>query len=222
MAMMTETPLDPLHLAALSAADPKLKPIAARFGHVIYRQREGGFPALLRLIVEQQLSVKAADTITARLHEGLKNGEWGEVSPQALLAHDDDLMRGYGLSRPKIAYARALAQAIHSGAFDIEALRHMETADAAKTLVALKGIGQWTAEVYLMFSEGRLDLFPVGDVALREALGWLDGLETRPDEKYCAERTLMWSPYRSIGAHLMWAWYGAVRRGELERGAIPA
>ena len=217
MAIMTESPLDPLHLAALCAADPKLKPIAERFSHIIYRQREGGFTALLRLIVEQQLSVRAADTITARLHAGL-----GEVSPQALLAHDEDRMRGYGLSRPKIAYARALAQAIHTGAFDVEALRHMETAEAARALVALKGIGQWTAEVYLMFSEGRLDLFPVGDIALREALGWLDGLEARPDEKYCAERTLIWSPYRSIGAHLMWAWYGAVRRGEMERGVIPA
>ena len=217
MAAMTSSPLDPLHLAALAAADPKLKPITERFSHIIYRQREGGFTALLRLIVEQQLSVKAADTITARLHAGL-----GEVSAKALLAHDDDLMRGYGLSRPKIAYARALAEAIDSGAFDVEALREMETEAAAQKLIALKGIGRWTAEVYLMFSEGRLDLFPVGDIALREAVGWLDGLSERPNEAYCAERTRVWSPYRSIGAHLMWAWYGAVRRGEMERGTIPA
>jgi len=209
---MTSTPLDPLHLGALAVADPKLKPITERFSHIIYRQREGGFTALLRLIVEQQLSVKAADTITARLHAGL-----GEVSPTVLLAHDEDLMRGYGLSRPKIAYARALASAIDSGALDIEALRDMNTTDAAKALVALKGIGQWTAEVYLMFSEGRLDLFPVGDIALREAVGWLDGLGGRPNEAYCAERAKIWSPYRSIAAHLLWAWYGAVRRGEMGR-----
>ena len=217
MYIMTSSPLDPLHLAALAAADPKLKPITERFSHVVYRQREGGFTALLRLIVEQQLSVKAADTITARLHAGL-----GEVSAKALLAHDDDLMRGYGLSRPKIAYARALAEAIDSGAFDVAALRDMETEDAAQKLIALKGIGRWTAEVYLMFSERRLDLFPVGDIALREAVGWLDGLTERPNEAYCAERTLVWSPYRSIGAHLMWAWYGAVRRGEMEKRPIPA
>ncbi len=217
MAAMTESPLDPLHLAALAAADPKLKPLTERFSHVIYRQREGGFTALLRLIVEQQLSVKAADTITARLHAGLV-----EVSPAALLAHDEDLMRGYGLSRPKIAYARALAEAIESGAFDVAALRALETEDAAQALIALKGIGRWTAEVYLMFSEGRLDLFPVGDIALREAVGWLDGLPERPDEKYCAERAKVWSPYRSIVAHLMWAWYGAVRRGEMERPVVVA
>ena len=216
MTIMTESPLDPLHLSALAEADPKLKPLTERFSHIIYRQREGGFTALLRLIVEQQLSVKAADTITARLHAGL-----GDVSPQALLAHDDDRMRGYGLSRPKIAYARALAEAIDSGAFDVTALRELETEDAAKALIALKGIGRWTAEVYLMFSEGRLDLFPVGDIALREAVGWLDGLNERPNEAYCAERAVAWSPYRSIAAHLLWAWYGAVRRGDMEK-PIPA
>ena len=216
MAVMTESPLDPIHLSALAEADPRLKPLTERFSHIIYRQREGGFTALLRLIVEQQLSVKAADTITARLHAGL-----GDVSPRALLAHDDDRMRGYGLSRPKIAYARGLAEAIDSGAFDVTALRELETDDAAKALIALKGIGRWTAEVYLMFSEGRLDLFPVGDIALREAVGWLDGLDSRPNEAYCAERALTWSPYRSIAAHLLWAWYGAVRRGEMEK-PIPA
>ena len=205
MPAMTESPLDPLHLAALAAADLRLKPLTERFGHIVYRRREGGFSALLRLIVEQQLSVKAADTITARLHAGLASEGLGEVSPRALLAHDDDLMRGYGLSRPKIAYARALASAIDSGAFDVEGLRHLDTGDAARALVALKGIGQWTAEVYLMFCEGRLDLFPVGDVALREAAGWLDGLDARPGEAWCAERALVWSPYRSIAAHLLWA-----------------
>ncbi|MEI9906365.1 MAG: DNA-3-methyladenine glycosylase 2 family protein [Asticcacaulis sp.] len=204
--------LDPLHLAHLAAADPRLAPLTERFGHIVYRQREGGFKALLGLIVEQQLSVKAADTIIARLHAGLE-----EVSPAALLAHDDDRMRSYGLSRPKIAYARALAAAIHDGRIDVDALRAMETEDAAQALIALKGIGRWTAEVYLMFSEGRLDLFPVGDIALREAVGWLDGLDARPDEKYCADRALAWSPYRSIAAHLLWAWYSAVKRGEATR-----
>lgn len=206
------TPLNPDQLAQLAQADPKLKPLIEHFGHIQYRMREGGFPALLRLIVEQQLSVKAADTIVGRLNAGL-----GDVSPQALLAHDEDLLRGYGLSRPKITYARALAQAIHAGEFDADSLKDLDIDTAADKLLALKGIGRWTAEVYLMFSEGRLDLFPVGDVALREALGWLDQLDARPDEKYCAERAKLWSPYRSIASHLLWAWYGAVKRGEATR-----
>jgi DNA-3-methyladenine glycosylase II len=210
---MTATPLDPLHLSALATADPKLVPLIERFGSVIqYRKRDEGFQALLRLIIEQQLSVKAANTILERVHAGV-----GDVSPQALLSHDEDAMRGYGLSRPKIAYVKALAEAMHSGAFDTDALRDMDTESAATALVGLKGIGRWTAEVYLMFSEGRLDLFPVGDVALREAVGWLDGLPARPDERYCTERAKLWSPYRSVAAHLLWAYYGAVKRGEISR-----
>ena len=208
----TAAPLDPLHLKHLAQADPRLKPLADQFSHVLYRRRPGGFPALLGLIVEQQLSVKAAETILGRVRDGL-----GEVSPQAFLAHDPDLLRGYGLSRPKIAYARALAAAFQAGDFDTERLVEMDIDDAATALVALKGVGRWTAEVYLMFSDGRLDLFPVGDIALREAVGWLDGLPERPTEAYCAERAKVWSPYRSVAAHLMWAWYSAVKRGEMER-----
>ncbi|MDV6332363.1 DNA-3-methyladenine glycosylase [Asticcacaulis sp. 201] len=209
---MTANPLDPVHLAHLAQCDARLKPLTDAFSHIQYRIRPGGFPALLGLIVEQQLSVKAADTIFARLRDGI-----GELTPQNLLAHDEDLLRGYGLSRPKIAYARALADAFHSGGFDTEALAALNIEDAAARLIALKGIGRWTAEVYLMFSEGRLDLFPVGDVALREAVGWLDDLTERPNEAYCAERARDWSPYRSVAAHLLWAWYGAVKRGEMSR-----
>lgn len=206
------TPLDPQHLQALAAADPKLAPLTRHFGHIEYRLRPAGFEALLRLIVEQQLSVKAADTILARVHAGL-----GDPTPKALLDHEIDALRSYGLSRPKIAYARALAEAVQAGSFDPAALLALDTEDAAVQLMGLKGIGRWTAEVYLMFSEGRLDLFPVGDIALREAVGWLDGLEARPNEVYCAERTRVWSPYRSVASHLLWAWYGAVKRGEMSR-----
>lgn len=209
---MTHNALDPEHLAHLAQADVRLKPLCERFSHITYRLRPGGFEALLRLIIEQQLSVKAADTITARVHAGL-----GEVTPQALLNHSEDALRGYGLSRPKIAYARALAETFVRGELDTAALMVMDIETAAQTLLKLKGIGRWTAEVYLMFCEGRLDLFPVGDIALREAVGWLDGLDARPDEKYCAQRAAIWSPYRSVAAHLLWAWYGAVRRGEMER-----
>lgn len=209
---MTDNPLDPKHLAHLAERDPRLKPLTEAFAHLQHRKRPGGFPALLGLIVEQQLSVKAADTIFGRVKDGLV-----EITPQSFLAHDEDALRGYGLSRPKISYARALAEAFHTGGFDTDMLQDLSIEDAAQRLVALKGIGRWTAEVYLMFSEGRLDLFPVGDVALREAVGWLDGLTERPNEAYCAERAVLWSPYRTIAAHLLWGWYGAVKLGEMSR-----
>ncbi|MDI7776170.1 DNA-3-methyladenine glycosylase 2 family protein [Asticcacaulis sp. EMRT-3] len=212
---MTGNALDPDHLAHLSARDPRLKPLCAHFAHIQYRLRPGGFPALIGLIVEQQLSVKAADTILARLKGGV-----GELTPQNLLDHSEESLRAYGLSRPKIAYARALAEAMLRGDLDTAALMKMDIETAASTLMAQKGIGRWTAEVYLMFAEGRLDLFPTGDVALREALGWLDGHQARPDEPTCAERARIWSPYRSVAAHLLWAWYGAVKRGEMTSGFL--
>ena len=100
------------------------------------------------------------------------------------------------------------------GVDDLDAL---EDEAALAALTALVGIGQWSAEVFLMFCEGRTDFFPVGDVALREALRWLDGLEVRPTEKQAATRAAAWAPHRSTAAHLLWAWYGAVRRGALPR-----
>jgi len=209
---MQKDALNPEHLKALAKADTRLAPLTEAFAHLSYRRRPGGFKALLRLIIEQQLSVKAADTILLRLQAGV-----GDLSPERLLAHDGELMRSYGLSRPKISYARALAEAFHTGQFDAGDLQNLEIEEATRRLTALRGIGTWTAEVYLMFCEGRPDLFPVGDIALREAVGWLDRCDSRPNEAYCAERAQDWAPYRSIAAQLLWAWYGAVKRGDMSR-----
>jgi len=202
-------------MTALIEADPALGPVFKAVADLNFRQRAGGFEGLLRLIVEQQLSVRAADTIWQRLKTGM-----GGMSPAHLLGLTDEALRGHGLSRPKAAYARILAEAVHDRAVDFEAVRHADTEAAIAHLTALKGIGRWTAEVYLMFCEGRLDVFPTGDIALREAVGWLDDLTARPDEAYCRTRAELWSPYRSVAAHALWGWYGAVRRGELRRGEL--
>ena len=207
---MSTNALAPEHLAHLAAADPRLAPLCARFSHIGYRLRPGGFEALLRLIVEQQLSVKAADTILSRVHAGI-----GEVTPESLRDHPDEALRSYGLSRPKIAYAKALAEAVLRGEFDAAALLVMDIETAAQTLLKLKGVGRWTAEVYLMFTQGRLDMFPGGDVALQEAMRWMDRAEARPNEKQAYRRAELWRPYRGVAAHLLWACYGAVKRREI-------
>ncbi|MDC7683333.1 DNA-3-methyladenine glycosylase 2 family protein [Asticcacaulis sp. BYS171W] len=199
-------------MSALSDADPKLKPLFAAVGDLNFRHRAGGFEGLLRLIVEQQLSVKAADSIWQKVRLGL-----GDILPANLLAQTDDALRGHGLSRPKAKYARILAEAVHDRSVDFDRLPALDPEAAITHLTALKGIGRWTAEVYLMFCEGRLDVFPTGDIALREAVGWLDGLDARPDEAYCRARAEVWAPYRSVAAHALWGWYGAVKRGELSR-----
>lgn len=209
-------PLERAHVSALADADPALAPLFAVVGDLNFRHRTGGFEGLLRLIVEQQLSVKAADAIWQKLRGGIA-GEGGDVLPTRLLALSDEALRGHGLSRPKAKYARILAEAVHDRALDFDAVKTFDPEDAISHLTALKGIGRWTAEVYLMFCEGRLDIFPTGDIALREAMGWLDSLESRPDEAWCRTRSEIWSPYRSVVAHALWSWYGAVKRGELGR-----
>ena len=195
------------HLAAL---DPAIAVIEARTPQFAWRIRERGFAGLLKLMVEQQVSLASAAAIWARLEEGL-----GEVSPGAVLACDDVALQRLGLSRPKVRYARAIAQAHVSGLFDPEDLSQQNDEEAAATLLSIQGIGRWTAETYLMFCEGRLDVFPGGDLALQEAIRWMDGAQARPTEKQAYKRAEIWKPYRAVAAHLLWRCYGAVKKGEM-------
>lgn len=196
--------------AYLAAIDPALAVIEAVTPVFPWRTAEPGFAGLLRLIVYQQVSLASAAAIWSRVEIGL-----GKVSPTAVLALDDIDLQAMGLSRPKVGYARAIAQAHVSGLCDLNALRHMSDDEASAALMAVKGIGRWTAETYLMFCEGRLDVFPGGDVALQEAMRWADRSELRPTEKQAYARAQAWKPYRAVAAHLLWRCYGAVRKGEI-------
>ena len=195
------------HLAAL---DPTIAAVEAVTPEFPWRVRERGFAGLLKLMVEQQVSLASAAAIWARVEIGL-----GEVSPAAVLAREDVDLQGFGLSRPKVRYARAIAEAHVSGLCDFDGLRHMGDDEAAVALMSIKGIGRWTAETYLMFCEGRLDVFPGGDVALQEAMRWADRTEVRPNEKQAYARAQAWKPYRAVAAHLLWRCYGAVKKGEI-------
>ena len=195
---------------ALVAADPALARVHAQTPAFEWRLRVGGFEGLLRMIVEQQVSVASAASVWARLREGL-----GEITPQRLLAHDLDQLRGMGLSRQKATYGQGMARAQMAGEIDLEHLSNLDDAAAIAALTALKGVGLWTAEAYLLMCEGRLDVFPGGDVALQEAIRWADGAEDRPDQKAAYARAEVWRPYRAVATHLLWAWYTGVKRGEI-------
>ncbi|HEV7351585.1 MAG TPA: DNA-3-methyladenine glycosylase 2 family protein [Brevundimonas sp.] len=194
---------------ALAAADPALARAHAALPPFEWRLRPGGFEGLFRMIVEQQVSVAAAASIWRRVGAGL-----GEVTPERLLAHDAETLRTFGLSGQKARYGREIALAQVEGRIDLNALAHLDDDAAVQALTAIKGVGRWTAETYLMFCEGRTDVFPGGDVALQAAMGWLDRLEVRPTEKAAYVRAEAWRPHRGVAAHLLWAWYGAVKRGE--------
>ena len=152
----------------------------------------------------------SAAAIWARVETGL-----GTVTAERVLEHEARL-EGLGLSRPKIRYLHALAAAEREGRIDFAALPALDDAAAIAALTSLTGIGRWTAEVYLMFCEGRLDVFPAADIALQEAMRWVDRAEVRPGEKAAYARAEIWRPYRSVAAHLLWAAYRAVKAGELK------
>ncbi|WP_295195071.1 DNA-3-methyladenine glycosylase 2 family protein [uncultured Brevundimonas sp.] len=195
---------------ALVAADPALVRVDAQTPPLEWRLRVGGFEGLFRMIVEQQVSVASAASVWARLREGM-----GGITPELLLAHDLDQLRGMGLSRQKATYGQGIARAQIAGEIDLEHLANLDDEAAIASLMALKGVGLWTAEAYLMMCEGRLDVFPGGDVALQEAIRWADGAEERPDQKGAYARAEVWRPYRAVATHLLWAWYTGVKRGEI-------
>jgi DNA-3-methyladenine glycosylase II len=188
----------------LVRAEPRFAPALERAGLPPLRRREGGFPALLHTICAQQLSVAAADSVWKKLCAA------GARDPEVLLALTEDELRGCGLSRPKVKYARALAEA----PLDFEALAVMPEDEAIAALTAVKGIGVWTAEIYLMFSIGRADVFAPGDLALQESVRLLFDMRKRPDEKVLRRRARRWSPWRGVAARLLWAYYRVAKQRE--------
>ncbi|MDP3379643.1 MAG: DNA-3-methyladenine glycosylase [Brevundimonas sp.] len=195
---------------ALVVADPLLARVVEAVPPFEWRLRTGGFEGLFRMIVEQQVSVAAAASIWRRVGEGL-----GEITPQSVLAHSTDELRAFGLSGQKARYGHEIARAHTEGRIDFDHLEQLDDDAAIAALTAIKGVGLWTAETFLMFCEGRTDVFPGGDVALQEAMRWADGIEIRPTQKQAYARAEVWRPHRSVAAHLLWSWYGAVKRGEI-------
>jgi DNA-3-methyladenine glycosylase II len=190
----------------LAALCPVLRAAHAATPRFSWRMRPGGFAGLTRMIVEQQVSVAAAAAIWRRVEMGL-----GEVTPAAILARDDEALQSLGLSRPKVRYVRGLAQAVAGGALDFDRLPALSDAEATAALTALKGVGAWTAETFLMFCEGRRDMFPAADIALQEAHRAASGATLRLSSPALAERALAWRPHRSTAAQLLWAYYGVLR-----------
>jgi DNA-3-methyladenine glycosylase II len=153
----------------------------------------------LQAIMAQQISNQAAAAIWGRL-QALP----GSLDPSGLLALSDAALRGAGLSRPKMAHARSLAEAFISGALNEASLAAMDDDAAVQTIASIRGLGRWTAEVYLLFALGRFDVFPAGDLALQAAAAHLKGLEARPGPVALRTMAEAWRPARGLGARLLW------------------
>ena len=193
-----ETEADVAEGAAwLAAAEPRFAAALELTGPLPLRRRPDGFATLFGAIVSQQVSVAAASAIWGRLEAA------GAHLPEGVAAASDETLRACGLSRQKIAYARAIAE---SG-LDFDALRVMPDADVIAELVRIKGVGVWTAEIYAMFSLGRADVFAPGDLAIQEAARMLFDLADRPREPASARHEPRLAPWRSVAARLFWSYY---------------
>ena len=173
-----------------------------RVGYPEPRIRERGWKTLLRTIVGQQVSVAAAASVWNKL-EVLLGPEFG---PDAVLAAEFDELRGCGLSRQKQGYARSLCELVGAGAIDFDSLP-ADDEEAIALLTQIKGIGRWSAEIYLLFAEGRPDIWPAGDLAVQAGLARLLALESRPDERATREMAECWRPHRGAVAIFTWHCY---------------
>ncbi len=183
--------------AHLVRIEPRFAHALALTGQPPLRRRQDGFEALFGAIVSQQVSTHAAAAIWGRLEAA------GAITPDGLLAASDEALRAVGLSRQKVAYARALA----GSGIDFATLRDLPDAEVVAALTRVKGIGIWTAEIYAMFSLGRADVFAPGDLALQEAAARLFGLPERPRERALREMSAAWAPWRAVAARVLWAFY---------------
>lgn len=181
-----------------------------------WRRREPGFAALLWLITGQQISAAAAAAVWARIGVALD-----PICPHSIRHLGSEDLRALGLTRGKAVSALRLANLLADHPGRLEDMESLSDAEATARLVALPGIGRWSAEIYLMSCLGRVDVFPAADSALREALRWSDQFGARPDEHQTRARARAFSPLRSVAAHLLWAWYGAVRAGAAPPPELP-
>jgi DNA-3-methyladenine glycosylase II len=191
----------------LAAADPALARAIDAVSLPVVRRRPHGFEGLFRIVVAQQLSVAAAGSIAERCAARLER-----LEPERVAAADDTTLRECGLSAAKIRCVKAMAEAVLSGGLDFGRVARLDDDDARAALLDLKGVGPWTAAIYLLFAESRMDIWPPKDVALLAAYTAAAGLDERPAMAAFDESAARFAPYRGYAAHLLWTYYGHLKQ----------
>lgn len=197
------------HLDALVALEPRLVAVRAGAGEVPLRIRADGFSGIAQIIVSQLLSVASANAIHGRFETLL-----GDVCTDRFMALDEPQIRQCGISGGKYRTMRLVAEAELSGALDYAALADMPIDAAMSALTAIKGVGPWTAEIYLLFCVGHADVFPAGDLVLQKMIAEVLDLSGRPNDKLSRELTSSWSPYRGVAARLLWRHFAVLQEKE--------
>lgn len=193
-------------LAHLASVEPRFAPVIGSAGEVPLRRSLPGFEGLARTIVSQQLSVASAKAIWMRV-----TTRFPELRPTDILAASEIELRACGLSGPKLRTLQALAEAVAEGRLDFARLDVAPDREVTAAMTAVKGIGPWTADIYMMFDLGRADVFAPGDLALQEALRIGFALPARPTTRELALMAEPWSPWRAVAARLLWAYYHVVK-----------
>lgn len=196
-------------LEQLALNDTPLAAAFDKYGTPPLRKRIGGFAGLARLLISQQVSTAAASAIQARFEAAI-----GEVQAENMLAMDEARLSACGISRPKQRYLRALAEAVLGDGLDLKKLDKEDNETVYQTLVALKGIGPWTAECYLLFALRRADMFPAGDLALQHGVRIMYRLNDKPDAETLSDFAMRWQPYRGAAARLLWLFYNGEKAEE--------
>ena len=189
-------------VAALADRDADLAAIAAEFGPPPLWERAQGFPTLIHIILEQQVSLASARAAFARLESLVET-----VTPGNFLALSDAQLRAAGFSRQKSAYGRELADSVIDGRLNLESLDALSDHDARHALTRVRGIGPWTADIYLLMAVGRQDVWPNGDLALEIAMQQIKGLEKRPAPAEASQISEQWRPWRAVAARMLWQFY---------------
>jgi len=204
-------------LAQLIVADPRLKPVADKAGAFSLRRREGGYAGLCAIVCGQQLSVASAAAIRARLFAAFM-----PFGHEAVRTARADKLKRLGLSAAKIKSIKEIGKAVARQHIDLTAVGNMEADDAHVALTALHGVGPWTADIYLLFCLGHADAFPSGDLAVQESARIAFNLRKRPDAKALTKLAQAWRPWRGVAAHLLWAYYHAVKKRDVVPVGTPA
>lgn len=201
-----------LALSRLIERDPRIADVVTVGGPPPLRRRPGGFAGLASIVCSQQLSTASAAAIWQRLETA-----FDPFDHHAVLAARTPKLKRAGLSMPKIRTFREIARAVRDGVIDLEALGAMPADEAHAALVSIKGVGPWTADIYLLFCIGHADAFPAGDLALQEAVRIAFRKRKRPEAKQLTKLAEGWRPYRGVAACVLWSYYRAVKR----RDAVP-
>ncbi len=194
-------------IRALVERDDDLALVVSDFGKPPRRLRDPGFATLALLILEQQVSLASAQATYDRLEAA-----WGVVRPGSVLALGEDDLRSVGLSRQKARYVRLLAEEVDAGTLDLDRLGALGDDDVRMQLTRITGIGEWTADIYLLSALQRADVWPAKDLALQVAAHEIKGLDARPNHETLAEIGEAWRPYRTVAARILWHYYLNTKR----------